>query len=67
MQAHVMSQDPALAQKVWILEDAMSPVPPPPIHPLPPDLDFPRIAEQAMLDFKQSGMNIVRTTDPIVF
>lgn len=65
MQEHVRTQDPELAQKVWILEDAMSPVPPPPIHPLPPDLDFPRIAEAAMEDFRRCGMNIVRTTDPI--
>jgi hypothetical protein len=32
---------------------------------LPPDLDFPRIAEQAMEDFRRSGMKIVKTTDTV--
>ena len=32
---HVKQTDPALADKICILEDAMSPVPPPPIDPLP--------------------------------
>jgi hypothetical protein len=42
----------------------MSPVPPPPISPLPVALDFPRIADEAMREFAAAGMHIVRTTDP---
>ena len=53
--------------KVWILEDAMSPVPPPPLNPLPANLDFPRIAERAIEDFKKAGMHVVKTSDPIKF
>ncbi len=64
--SQIQSTDPQLADKVWILEDAMSPVPAPPIDPLPPALDFPRVAEQAMARFRDSGMHIVKTTDPIL-
>lgn len=65
MRGQIQATDPALADKVWILEDAMSPVPPPPLDPLPPSLDFPRIAERAMEDFSRSGFHVVKTTDPI--
>lgn len=61
----VLATDPALADRIWILEDAMSPVPPPPLSPLPPELDFPRIADQAMDGFRRAGMHVVRTTDPV--
>ena len=43
----------------------MSPVPPPPLQPLPPELDFSRLAEQTMDDCRQAGMHVVNTTDPI--
>lgn len=62
---HIEKTDPKLADKVWILEDAMSPVPPPPLEPLPPHLDFPRIADRAMEEFRKSGFHVVKTTDPI--
>jgi nicotinamidase-related amidase len=65
MQEHIAATDPKLMQKVWILEDATSPVPAPPIDPLPPALDFPRIAEQAFAELRAAGMNIVKTSDPI--
>ncbi len=65
MQAHIQARDPALARKVYVLEDAMSPVPAPPIDPLPPALDFPAVAARAMEDFARAGMNVVRTTDPL--
>jgi hypothetical protein len=45
----------------------MSPVPPPPIDPLPRALDFPRVAEEAMVEFKEAGMHVVKTTDPVMF
>jgi nicotinamidase-related amidase len=63
---HIQATDPKLAEKVWILEDAMSPVPAPPISPLPPELDFPRIADAAIEDFRKAGMRIVKTSDPVV-
>lgn len=61
----IQATDPSLSDKVYILEDAMSPVPPPPLDPLPPGLDFPRVADEAFEEFKKSGMHIVKTTDPI--
>ena len=64
---HLQTTAPGLTDKIWILEDAMSPVPPPPIEPLPSALDFPRVAEQAMAEFRQAGMHVVKTTDPIAF
>jgi nicotinamidase-related amidase len=63
---HLRATDPDLADKIWILEDAMSPVPPPPLEPLPPALDFPRVAEQTMVELRQAGMHVVKTTEPII-
>jgi nicotinamidase-related amidase len=57
--------DPKLLGKIWILEDATSPVPPPPIDPLPAALDFPRIADEAFAELREAGMKIVKTTDPV--
>jgi nicotinamidase-related amidase len=62
----VMATDPGLADKIYILEDAMSPVPAPPIHPLPPTLNFPVIADQAIEEFRRAGFHVVKTSDPIV-
>jgi nicotinamidase-related amidase len=58
-------RDPRLLSRIHILEDAMSPVPPPPLHPLPPALDFARVADEALRTFAAAGMRIVRTIDPI--
>jgi len=58
-------RDPALLRRVHVLEDAMSPVPPPPLDPLPPALDFPRVAAEALRSFAAAGMRVVRTTDPV--
>ncbi|MCC6748460.1 MAG: nicotinamidase [Deltaproteobacteria bacterium] len=66
LEQHIKATDPGLLDKVYILEDAMSPVPPPPLDPLPPGLDFPRIAAQGIERFRQAGMHIVKTTDPVV-
>jgi nicotinamidase-related amidase len=58
-------RDPALLRRVHVLADAMSPVPPPPLDPLPPALDFPRVADEALRTFAAAGMRIVRTSDPL--
>ncbi|MEQ8981444.1 MAG: nicotinamidase [Deltaproteobacteria bacterium] len=62
---HIEKTDPSLADKVWILEDAMSPVPAPPLDPLPPELDFPRVADAGIEAFKKAGMHVVKTTDAV--
>ncbi|MGA9520010.1 MAG: nicotinamidase [Myxococcaceae bacterium] len=62
---YIQNTDPALADRVWILEDAMSPVPAPPLNPLPPALDFPRLADEAIDRFRKAGMHVVKTTDPL--
>jgi nicotinamidase-related amidase len=63
--AHVVRIDRALLRKIYILEDATSPVPPPPLDPLPPSLDFPRIARETFAQLREAGMNVVATTDPL--
>ena len=63
--ARIQATDPGLASKVYILEDAMSPVPAPPLSPLPPELDFPAVADRAIADFARAGMNVVSTRDAI--
>jgi nicotinamidase-related amidase len=65
MKEHIAGTDPKLMEKIYVLEDATSPVPPPPLDPLPPSLDFPRLADAAFAELKRAGMNIVKTTDPI--
>lgn len=62
---HIEQTDRSLADKIYILEDAMSPVPAPPINPLPPSLDFPRIADEGIEAFRKAGMHIAKTSDPI--
>jgi nicotinamidase-related amidase len=58
-------RDPALLDRVWVLEDAMSPVRPPPLDPLPEALDFPKVADRAMAEMAAAGMHLARTTDPL--
>jgi nicotinamidase-related amidase len=58
-------RDPSLLKRIHILEDAMSPVPAPPLDPLPPALDFPRVAAEALRAFRVAGMRVVLTTDPL--
>ena len=52
-----------LAKKIVVLADAMSPVPPPPISPLPDSLNFPVIAERALEELASFGMNVTTTRD----
>jgi hypothetical protein len=65
IEEHLAATDPKLAEKIWILEDAMSPVPAPPLSPLPDSLNFPKLAEAAIVKWKKAGMRVVRTTDPV--
>ena len=50
--------DPALAKKIYLLEDCTSPV-------VVPGADYTHAADQAYADFAAAGMHIVRSTDPI--
>ncbi len=59
-------RDPSLLAKIHVLVDATSPVPAPPIDPLPPSLDFPAVAERAFADLERAGMRLVKTTDPVL-
>ncbi len=65
MQEHIAQVDPKLLSKIYVLEDATSPVPAPALDPLPPALDFPRVAEQAFAELRAAGMNLVKTSDPL--
>ncbi len=53
--------DRGLAKKIYVLADAMSPVPAPPISPLPPELDFPAVANRTLEELAKFGMNVVTT------
>lgn len=66
MRERIAQEDPKLLRKVYILEDATSPVPAPAIDPLPPALDFPRVAARAFAELRDAGMNVVKTSDPIM-
>jgi nicotinamidase-related amidase len=57
---NLQATDPAMINKVYILEDCMSPV------AAVPGADFPAIAEQTMEEFRAAGMNIVKSTDPVI-
>ncbi len=65
LRQHIERTDRSKMGRVFILEDAMSPVPAPPLDPLPPALDFPRVADAALKGFREAGMRVVRTTDPL--
>lgn len=65
LQLRLQERDPSALKKIFILEDCMSPVPAPPLSPLPPGLDFPRLADAAIESFRAAGMNVVRSTDPL--
>lgn len=59
------AKDRAALSRIHVLVDAMSPVPPPPLDPLPPALDFPRVAELALAELAERGMVLCKTTDAI--
>jgi nicotinamidase-related amidase len=55
----IVSQDPQLAKKVYLLEDCTSPV------VIPGIVDFTQPANEAFQRFATAGMNIVKSTDDI--
>ena len=62
----MLSRDKALVEKVYILEDCMSPVAVP--NPTSPGqflFDFTSQAQDALKRFAQAGMHVVRSTDPM--
>lgn len=61
----IAALDPRLMRKFWILEDATSPMQARADGPVPPALDFPRLADEAFAELRAAGMNVARTTDPI--
>jgi nicotinamidase-related amidase len=65
LRARIEATDRAMLSKIWILADATSPVPPPPIDPLPPALDFPRVAARAFEELAAAGMRVVTTREAI--
>ncbi|XXF76428.1 nicotinamidase [Myxococcaceae bacterium GXIMD 01537] len=65
LQQYIERTDRSKMGRIHILEDAMSPVPAPPLDPLPAALDFPRIADATVERLREAGMRVVRTTDPL--
>jgi nicotinamidase-related amidase len=57
--------DKKLLNKIYILEDCTSPVAPAKDDEGNVIADFPKMAEEAMKDFENSGMNIVKSTEGI--
>ena len=55
----ILANDPALAKKVYLLEDCTSPV------VIPGVIDFTQQADEAFQKFADAGMNIVQSTTPI--
>ncbi len=51
--------DPALANKVYLLEDCTSPV-------VVPGADFTAAADEAFAEFALAGMHVVKSTDPFL-
>jgi nicotinamidase-related amidase len=58
-------EDQALLSRIHVLTDAMSPVPAPPLDPLPDALNFPKVADRALAELAERGMVLCKTTDPI--
>ena len=55
----LQKEDPALAQKIYLLEDCTSPV------VVPGVIDYTEQADEAFHRFSQAGMHIVRSTEPV--
>lgn len=55
----ILAKDPALAKKVYLLEDCTSPV------VIPGIIDYTDEANASFKKFRDAGMHVVRSTDPI--
>lgn len=55
----IRSTDPALAKKIYLLEDCTSPV------VIPGVIDYTDAADAAFQTFAEAGMHVVRSTDPM--
>ena len=55
----IRAEDPALASRVFLMEDCTSPV------VIPEGVDFTSRAEAAFDRFRQAGMNVVRSSTPL--
>lgn len=62
---HFAARDPDLVKKLYVLEDASSPVPAIPgfENDASSPLNFPAVAQAALAQWKAEGINVVRTTD----
>ncbi len=58
--SEIQATDPKLAQKIYLIEDAASPV------VVPGVVDFTEVADDAYQRFADAGMNLVRSSDAIV-
>jgi nicotinamidase-related amidase len=56
--------DKEFMSKIFLLEDAMSAIPAPPVDPLPDALNFPKVTEEAFVMFAKAGMKRVTTKEP---
>ncbi len=56
--SEIAAVDPALARKVYVLSDCMSPV-------VVPGADFTPQAEEALRGFADRGVHVVKSTDPV--
>jgi nicotinamidase-related amidase len=54
----IFQVDPALAEKVFLLEDCTSPV-------VVPGMDYTDQSDEAFARFADAGMNVIRSTDPV--
>ena len=63
----VKNSTPEEVSKFHVLVDGMSPVPPPPLNPLPSGLNFPKIAEEMLKFVEEKGMVLTKTSEEISF
>jgi len=58
--SEIENKDPALASRVYLLEDCTSPV------VIPDVIDYTESANMAFERFEKAGMHIVKSTDPLL-
>ena len=61
----ILATDPKLLSRLYVLTDAMSPVTPPPLDPLPDSLNFPAIAAHTLRDLASQGVHLVTTLEDV--